>query len=194
VRICVFVQDPDAGKKGSRSDSTNRETIISAGKTLASFGVHVTLRPRIHEKLIVIDESIFWDGSLNVLSHNDSTERMTRWNCREKVVEAINRHKLYACLTCLSRTQFQLLPNKENNCDFKIIGRFLKKRREFLGLSQGELAMKSGLSQNLISCIENASRDVKVSTLSRVCGELGVRLRGLPWFMMPGLDEHFLDD
>ena len=50
----------------------------------------------------------------------------------------------------------------------------VKERRENLGMSQEELAAKSGVSRTIISQIEtNQKTDVKLSTLFALCNALG---------------------
>jgi transcriptional regulator with XRE-family HTH domain len=54
--------------------------------------------------------------------------------------------------------------------------RILRKRREDLGLSQLELAKLCNLSHNGISKLENAEREVKLSTLLKMSKFLGLKL------------------
>lgn len=42
-------------------------------------GAQIHIRPSMHEKIAVIDGTILWHGSLNILSHNDSRESMLRF-------------------------------------------------------------------------------------------------------------------
>jgi hypothetical protein len=46
--------------------------------SLRASGCTVELRSRMHEKLAMIDERVLWHGSLNILSHRDTTESMLR--------------------------------------------------------------------------------------------------------------------
>ncbi len=48
--------------------------------TLQSLGVRVLYTVKHHRKLAVIDKTIIWNGSLNILSQNDSCEIMWRVN------------------------------------------------------------------------------------------------------------------
>lgn len=50
------------------------ETISQLRKT----GIPVDLRARMHEKIAIIDGEILWHGSLNILSHKDTSESMLR--------------------------------------------------------------------------------------------------------------------
>lgn len=45
---------------------------------LREFGVLVDHRSKFHEKIAIIDEEILWHGSLNILSHRDTSESMLR--------------------------------------------------------------------------------------------------------------------
>lgn len=46
---------------------------------LRQMGVRVDLRAKMHEKIAIIDEEIVWHGSLNILSHRDTSESMLRF-------------------------------------------------------------------------------------------------------------------
>ncbi|ROR32575.1 AAA domain-containing protein [Inmirania thermothiophila] len=45
---------------------------------LREIGVTVDLRARMHEKVAILDGRILWHGSLNILSHRDTSESMLR--------------------------------------------------------------------------------------------------------------------
>ncbi|QOJ34679.1 MAG: AAA family ATPase [Nitrospira sp.] len=67
----------------TRPPHLNGSIFPAAGKealdTLEGVGCIVDCRSRIHQKVILIDDSIVWHGSLNALSHAHSTEEsMTR--------------------------------------------------------------------------------------------------------------------
>ena len=47
-------------------------------KTLGNWGVVVRHKQRMHEKLVFVDDSILWEGSLNPLSFSDTQEHMDR--------------------------------------------------------------------------------------------------------------------
>jgi len=47
-------------------------------EALKAIGVGVSYRDRMHHKAAVIDQSIAWEGSLNILQQWDSQEQMTR--------------------------------------------------------------------------------------------------------------------
>lgn len=59
VRVCVFIRQPH-----EKYDSAEEIKLrMDLAKKLLEINVHVTIRPNIHEKLIIIDELIFWEGS-----------------------------------------------------------------------------------------------------------------------------------
>jgi transcriptional regulator with XRE-family HTH domain len=54
--------------------------------------------------------------------------------------------------------------------------REVRRRREALGLTQDELAEKSGLTPNYIGTIENGKRDPSLSTMTSIAKGLGLQL------------------
>ena len=49
-----------------------------AVKVMQDLGIEVLMTGGHHRKLAIIDEEILWEGSLNILSQNDSCELMRR--------------------------------------------------------------------------------------------------------------------
>jgi transcriptional regulator with XRE-family HTH domain len=56
------------------------------------------------------------------------------------------------------------------------IGRRLRMRREWLGLSQQDVADKAGVSRNFVSAIERGAQGLDAWRLRAVAGTLGTRL------------------
>jgi len=52
-------------------------------------GVEVLMTVGHHRKLIIIDDTITWEGSLNVLSQHDSCEIMRRIDSREVTLQTL---------------------------------------------------------------------------------------------------------
>lgn len=73
VRIIVNTRDPL-----SCDDNYMREDASRAISTLQHMGVQVLFTGKHHRKLAILDRSILWEGSLNILSQNDSCEIMRR--------------------------------------------------------------------------------------------------------------------
>ncbi len=57
------------------------------------------------------------------------------------------------------------------------IGVLLKQAREDAGLTQEELASRLNTKKSAISRIENHAEDIKLSTLGKIAGALGKKLR-----------------
>lgn len=73
--ISVVIFTTPASKQKSLFEE-DKEEILSF---LKSLGITVILRGRMHEKLAIIDKNICWYGSLNILSHRNTTESMARF-------------------------------------------------------------------------------------------------------------------
>jgi DNA-binding XRE family transcriptional regulator len=186
VLICVFLEKPEFWDRRT-DDSLPMETARRLSQIeknidlMRSWGVHVTMLEQIHEKVVVIDEDILWDGSLNFLSHYKTSERLNRWRSRKMAQDAIQQHGLDSCGECAE------LKGAERD-EIKALGRKILQRRQALGLSQSQLAARVGCAQTLISAIEVGKRDCRASTLLRVCRALQLQLTCLPAFMVPGVE------
>jgi DNA-binding XRE family transcriptional regulator len=180
VRICVFAEQPRE-QPFNRSAATRKDTVEAAAIMLKEMGIHLTLRPKIHEKLVVIDEEIFWEGSLNPLSHNDTSERMTRWHDRAKVKEATRSHDLYGCISCsnFGDSAPQVLLS---------VGSVLARRRRKFGLSQKKLAQQIGLDSSHICNVERGRKNITVETLSQMCESLDLCVKIVPRYLGPQID------
>ena len=70
VRITVNTRDPEEHDEYLRSESTK------AISSLQHMGVHVIYTGGHHRKLAILDRNILYEGSLNILSQNNSCEVM----------------------------------------------------------------------------------------------------------------------
>lgn len=183
ITVCVVVQEqPSRSNFFDEGETKRREAWEKAVSELLSIGVHVTFRSKIHEKLAVIDERIFWEGSLNILSYWNSYERMTRWVGREKVLIEIERHRLMECDRCM---EAGVLID-----DFTKVRNALIERRKSLGLSQKMLAEKAKIAQSTISDLESSRQvDFRLRTYVRLCAVLKLKIRFVPECVLPSLDE-----
>lgn len=66
----------------------------SAIDILQEMGVKILLTGKHHRKLAIIDRKITWEGSLNILSQNDSCEIMRRIESTMLAEELISFTKL----------------------------------------------------------------------------------------------------
>lgn len=73
VRVIVNTRDPlECDEEYMREDSTH------AISTLQHMGVQVLFTGKHHRKLAILDRNVLWEGSLNILSQNNSCEIMRR--------------------------------------------------------------------------------------------------------------------
>jgi hypothetical protein len=73
VRVVVNTRDPK-----DMDDEYRRADTLEALSRLQHLGVHVVYTGGHHRKLVILDRSIVYEGSLNVLSQNSSSEIMRR--------------------------------------------------------------------------------------------------------------------
>lgn len=73
VRIVINTRDPH-----EQNDEYRREEVHYAVASLQKIGVQVLYTDRHHRKLVIIDRRVLYEGSLNVLSQNNSCEVMRR--------------------------------------------------------------------------------------------------------------------
>lgn len=62
------------------------DTII---RQLENIGAEVFTRSKMHQKVAIIDNNIAWEGSLNILSHRDTSEQMRRFEGASAIQEII---------------------------------------------------------------------------------------------------------
>jgi hypothetical protein len=84
VSVYVFTKAPEDRNKGDQGRYQSLEDRLTAN------GVTVVHKPRMHEKLVFVDDEIAWAGSLNMLSFRDTAEWMARW-CSGEVVADFSR-------------------------------------------------------------------------------------------------------
>jgi succinylglutamate desuccinylase len=72
VRVVINTRDPE------EHDNYLREEARRALSLLLEIGVQVIFSESLHRKTAVIDRTILWEGSLNILSQNNSREVMRR--------------------------------------------------------------------------------------------------------------------
>src|SRR5579883_2437079 len=194
VRLCVFVQKPrhwDERHAGGlpTENSARLKQFEAAIELLRSYGAHVNLRIGIHEKLVTIDQSILWDGSLNILSHFDTSERLHRWVSKQKVEEAIRMHKLDSCDECSRDDYFVAFSRDPESVleRIRLVAKSIVKARNADGISQRELASRLKISRASLCRVESGATSVELGTIVRVCQALGLELMAVPKFVVPCL-------
>jgi hypothetical protein len=88
VRIIVNTKPLD------EHDTFFRDQARQAIAAMQDMGITVLLTVGHHRKLAIIDTDILWEGSLNILSQNDSCGVMRRIESREVVEEMIGFARL----------------------------------------------------------------------------------------------------
>lgn len=85
VKIHIFTRDPIEHDESNRHFATNE--ILS----YKEMGVNIILlNGHHHRKLAILDQSILWEGSLNILSHCRSMEIMRRIEGRKTAREMMD--------------------------------------------------------------------------------------------------------
>jgi hypothetical protein len=151
VRIVTKTLDRQPNARGKNGEAKRRE-LSDIVKMMRRSGIAVDLRSETHEKVIVVDGEIVWNGSLNMLSHVQDTtrEHMTRTcdkNYATEISKLLSRHdmrttKTYGsehpvCPSCGSNSVlvigYQGKPKLEceDGCGWKVYQPF------FMKLSQG---------------------------------------------------------
>jgi succinylglutamate desuccinylase len=72
VRVVINTRNPE------EHDNYLREEARKALSLLLEIGVQVIFSESLHRKTAIIDRKILWEGSLNILSQNNSREVMRR--------------------------------------------------------------------------------------------------------------------
>lgn len=176
VVVCTYIQSPRWS--ATNEESRNRE-LESLEQSLKNRNVHVNFKANIHAKLAIIDESVLWEGSLNILSHNDTSERMRRFKSVSEIRQAITDNKLDECLEC---------PALSNGSAAKLLSGIAQRRRKF-NITQTELGKMCGLSQARISQIEQEYHDVALSTFCALTSELELEVILVPKFVVPSVSK-----
>lgn len=88
VRIVINTRNPED------HDGIYRIQAEQAIVSLQNIGVLVLYTGGHHRKIAIIDKSMIWEGSLNILSHNDSCEIMRRTESKYAARQLIKFVKL----------------------------------------------------------------------------------------------------
>jgi phosphatidylserine/phosphatidylglycerophosphate/cardiolipin synthase-like enzyme len=73
VRVAINTRDPE-----EHEDDHMKYDALLAISRLQHAGIHVLYTSRHHRKLAIIDRDVLYEGSLNILSQNNSCEVMRR--------------------------------------------------------------------------------------------------------------------
>jgi len=194
VTICTFVQEPwhwNEKQAALEPEIAHRlSELRSVVQLLTDLRVHVTFKKDIHEKLAVIDEDVLWDGSLNMLSHANTKERILRWTDPSVLRQAISQHSLEDCSVCVDNyMKFGLGTAKSSpvSLGVPVLTNRLMSYRVDCKLSQQELAKRCGLTQGRISHIETGNINVSLGTFLGITSELEVEPVLVPRISIPSV-------
>jgi DNA-binding XRE family transcriptional regulator len=185
VRVCLYVPEPTDWSKRNRQDLPKEvrsklmeyEAIFDQ---LLAAGIHLNLRQKIHEKMSVIDDTILWTGSLNILSHRDTSESMMRFVSRQRSWSAIAQHGLDTCSVCHRRRLRKTIPKANLRHRLSYIAKVLRQRRIALGIKQEELAKMLGVDGSMLSRFERGKRNLSSELLVQLSCLLGYELMLVP--------------
>jgi hypothetical protein len=117
---------PKNQQTGEMANQAN--TVI---EQLRSIGVSIIERRKMHQKVAIIDDAIAWEGSLNLLSHRDTTEQMRRLEGLSTIKEIISILELDEDMPSGLQTEEKC---PQAGCDGYLVVRN-KSGRKFLGCS-----------------------------------------------------------
>ncbi|MBY0552374.1 MAG: hypothetical protein K2W95_34155 [Candidatus Obscuribacterales bacterium] len=180
VSICVFVQRPQRTNSTVKPSDAETDRIRSFQDCLRSMdrlGLHVNDRVDIHEKLAIIDETILWEGSMNILSHSRTSERMRRIVSSSETTAALQLHGLLDCTNCRKVSPEHSVGLVEQLVD----------ARRAQSLSQAELARRCEVSPNAIARVESPDSDSRLSSLSRFAANLDHEIILVPKWLVPSV-------
>lgn len=179
VQVCIVLQTPTRLRQHLQTEEqfkSKQNEFDQCVNWLKNKGIHVSFRKEIHEKLIVIDEHILWDGSNNILAAGISSERMNRFASRQRVIDALKDHQLLNCTDC--DTLFEEL-------GFLSIAKQLARLRKRRGISRQMLAEECGLNPKSIKRIEDGDTDPLLGTANKLLHVLDARLAVIPSWLVP---------
>ena len=125
IEIIVYTRpiNQQVGEMVNQADAVIRQ--------LRSIGAKVIERRSMHQKVAMIDNSISWEGSLNILSHRDTGEHMRRFEGPSAIEEIVKNLELDEDMPVGCQTT-EKCPQRD--CDGFLVVR-TKFGRKFLGCS-----------------------------------------------------------
>jgi transcriptional regulator with XRE-family HTH domain len=186
--VCLVLQRPPEWNKLERGllsgdDLRRMRHFKLMIDSLLDSGVHVELREKIHAKFIIKDEDVLWEGSLNFLSHFDTTEHVRRSINRTEVNEVSKRHKLNDCENC---------KKVRSGHDSRLM-ELITKRREVMGLSQGDLAKAIDAVQSQVCRLESGETAPIHKLFLQVLCALRLRLVLVPDYLCGPVEKYVTD-
>ncbi len=189
ITVCIFLQDPNYFDRPQKNTNTAHSFIKAEEfdygiRLLRKLGCHVNLRSKIHQKFGVVDNEILWDGSLNILSYNDTREHMRRFASRAEADEIVAKYGLKDCAECIfNRSQCAII--KEES-ELISIGKIISQHRRDMNLSQRKLASICGIAPARIRQLE-AGESLTLNSLMNITDKLRLETLVLPSIFVPSV-------
>lgn len=181
VQVCIYLQTPEnwnvPASRLPNDASAKLQSTVNDILALQRTGAHVIIRPKVHVKFAILDEAVFYEGSLNILSHNDNFEGMRRFNSVAETRKRIRQERFLNCSLCAKL-------KADNNLDH--VHRQLQAQRKNLQLTQSELGRLTNLKQSQIARVE-AGEAIQMSTLVKICEGLGAKIVLIPNSLTPAV-------
>ena len=192
-RVCIFLQKPDGWDERERCldpvQIAKFKQLEAVVEMLLSTGVHVTIRNDSHEKFVVVDHHILWEGSLNILSHFNKNEHMTRFHSHEYQQQIVKMHRLDECVTCNNRPWPFEGTGAFEGPSISHIGSMIAHERGKRRWSQADLAAALGTYQGLISRAESGKHFIKPELLLEMCSQVGLECLAVPRYLVPAIKD-----
>jgi len=179
VLVCAIIQLPNKWKQRTiatlsekqRKDFKELEELLNM---LESFGVHYVLRRDVHQKIAIIDDTIVWEGSLNILSNNRTKEQMLRQCSRTAAKWMQRNHDLHPCKACLRKPAPGPTPDIPDSR--KSVGMMIARGRAAAKMTQAQLASEVGMRQSDVSEIEHGKRHLSLAELTKLTAVLPMKV------------------
>jgi DNA-binding XRE family transcriptional regulator len=197
-RVCLYIQEPDHWHE---RDNPNLPSDIQANlsrfqtnlQLLRSFGCHINFREKTHQKYAVFDHRKLWEGSLNILSHRDTDDRMRPFWSRADVIKGIISNGFDYCEECAMQDRCTPISAVEARAQLDKLVAALIARRKSLDLSQRDFAQLLKIHQSTLCQLENGKTRPFADTLIQAGWSLDRDLLWVPRIMVPTV-EHLLDE
>lgn len=185
VQVCVFLQTPAFWdiplERLPQEIAIKLKAFAEDIQVLQQIGVHLNLIPKVHMKFAILDEAVFYEGSLNILSHSDALEGMRRFTSPAQTRKKVRQERFLNCKGC---------QNMLHRFSFLNIQEQLIKARQRMNETQRTLAQKNDMNQSHIAKIESGA-DVRLGTLSQLARSLDHHPILVPSWLLPILANLF---
>lgn len=175
VTVCVYLKQPahwGSNTPVSEETAIEHKRFEKLSSELRKVGAHVNIKFEIHQKIVVIDRKILYEGSLNTLSQRMTAENMRRFSNPDACAEMIKKHGLDYCRDCVSTELYYTVTSKTAAARLRHLRRSLR-------LSQAAVASQSGLTRQLIWNIEQGNSTL-LSNYEKFANVLGYKLILIP--------------